>query len=271
MAIQDGAMLPLSGTIHNTGTIALNSTGDATALQLIGQGMMLEGGGQLTLSDSDHNIISGTGSSVTLDNQDNTILGAGQLGNGTLNLTNAGTIDATGTHALAIDTGANIVVNSGVLEASGSGGMTVASAIANSGELWANGSYLTLQGEVSGNGTAAIDGNGTLDFEASSTANVVFASGAAGTLKLGDSFHFSGTISGFAGTDTIDLADLASAAATLSYHENAAGNGGTLSISDGSQTAELTLLGHYSAENFSIVADAAKGTLISYVPHDLLV
>src|SRR5258707_15324503 len=28
MTIGDGAMLPLSGTINNTGTIALNSTGD---------------------------------------------------------------------------------------------------------------------------------------------------------------------------------------------------------------------------------------------------
>jgi hypothetical protein len=264
-------MLPLSGTIHNTGTIALNSSGDETDLQLIGSGMTLEGGGQIVLSDDDHNIISGTGSSVTLDNKDNTISGAGHLGNGEFSLTNAGTIDADATHVLAIDTGSNTVVNSGVLEASGSGGMTIASAIANSGVLWANGSYLAVQGEVSGNGTAAIDGNGMLDFEASSTSNVVFGFDAAGTLKLGDSFHFSGTITGFSGSDIIDLADLGSAAATLSYHENATGTGGTLSIFDGAQTAELTLLGHYSADNFSIVADATKGALISYVPHDLLV
>jgi hypothetical protein len=271
MTVADGAMLPLSGTIHNTGTIALNSSGDETDLQLIGSGMTLEGGGQIVLSDDNHNIISGTGSSITLDNKDNTISGAGHLGNGELSLTNAGTIDADGTHVLAIDTGANTVVNSGVLEASGSGGMTIASAIANSGVLWANGSCLAVQGEVSGNGTAAIDGNGMLDFEASSTSNVVFGFDAAGTLKLGDSFHFSGTITGFSGSDIIDLADLGSAAATLSYHENAAGTGGTLSISDGAQTAELTLLGHYAADNFSIVADAVKGALISYVPHDMLV
>jgi hypothetical protein len=174
-------------------------------------------------------------------------------------------------HALTVDTGSNSILNSGVLEASGSGGMVVASAIVNSGVLWANGAYLTLEGGVSGTGIAKIDGAGTLDFEAPSITNVVFGAGAAGTLKLGDSFHFNGAISGFTGSDTIDLADMGSAAATVSYHENATGTGGTLSISDGAQTAELTLLGHYSADNFSIVADAAKGALISYVPHDLLV
>jgi len=118
---------------------------------------------------------------------------------------------------------------------------------------------------------ATIDGIGTLDFEASSTANVVFGSGAAGTLKLGDSFHFNGTISGFGDSDIIDLANVGSATASISYHENAAGTGGTLAISSGAQTVELSLLGHYSADNFSIVPDEANGTLITYVPHNTYV
>jgi hypothetical protein len=220
------------------------------------------------LSDSDLNIISGTSSSVTLDNEDNTISGAGQLGNGELSLTNAGTINATGTHTLTIDTGSNLVFNSGVLEASGSGGLTVASSIANSGVLWANRSTLTVQGEVSGTGTATIDGGGTLDLEASATVNVVFGWGA-GTLKLGDSFHFNGTITGFGAMDSIDLASVGSATASISYHENAAGSGGMLAISGGAQTVELSLLGHYTVDNFSIVPDQATGTLITYLSHDL--
>jgi hypothetical protein len=271
MTIGDGAVLPLSGTIHNTGTIALSSTGDETDLQLIEHGVTLEGGGKIVMSDSDANIISGTSSGVTLNNEDNTISGAGQLGNGELTLTNAGTINATGTHALTIDTGSNAVVNSGVLEASGSGGMMVESAIVNSGVLWANGATLTVQGQVSGNGTATIDGVGTLDFEASTIANVVFGSGTGGTLKLGDSFHFNGTISGFGGSDVIDLANVASATASISYHENAAGTGGTLAISDGAQTLGLSLFGDYSADNFSVVPDPVHGTLITYVHHDLIV
>jgi hypothetical protein len=267
MTVDDGAMLPLSGTINNAGTIALNSTGDETDLQLIQSGAALHSGGQIVLSDSDANIISGTSSSVTLDNEDNTISGAGQLGNGELTLINAGLINATGTRALTIDTGSNFVSNSGVLEASGSGGLTLVSSIANSGVRWANGAALTVQGEVSGSGTATIDGKGILDFEASSTANVVFNPEAAGTLKLGDSFHFKGTISGFQTSDIIDLAVIGSVAASISYHENAAGTGGTLAVSNGAQTVELSLLGHYTADNFNILPDQAKGTIITYVPH----
>jgi hypothetical protein len=271
MTISDGAMLPLSGTINNAGTIALNSTGDETDLQLIEHGVTLAGAGHVVLSDSVENVIGGTGADVTLTNVDNTISGAGQIGAGQLTLINEGTIDATGANSLTIDTGVNVVTNTGTLEATGSGGLTVVSAIANSGILWANGANLTVQGAVSGNGTALIDGAGTLDFEAASTANVVFDLGAAGTLKLGDSFHFNGTISGFQASDIIDLADMGFVTASISYHENTAGTGGTLAVSNGTQTVELSLLGHYTADNFSIVPDQAKGTIITYVPHDLVI
>ena len=106
MTISDGAILPLSGTVDNTGTIALNSTGDGTDLELIQNGITLQGGGQLTLSDSGAKAIFGTDPSVTLTNVDNTISGAGQLGEGQMTLVNEGTIDATGTNALVSTPGA---------------------------------------------------------------------------------------------------------------------------------------------------------------------
>ena len=106
MVVSDGAMLPLGGTIDNTGTIALNSTGDETDLQIIGDGVTLQGGGHLTLSDSHENVIFGATAASTLTNVDNTISGAGQIGIGdnTLTLINetAGTIDGNASgHALS--------------------------------------------------------------------------------------------------------------------------------------------------------------------------
>ena len=71
--------------------------------------------------------------------------------------------------------------------------MMIAGAIANSGVLWAHGADLTVQGAVSGDGIAKIDGAGILDFESSSTANVVFDG--SGELVLKDPGHFTGTIS----------------------------------------------------------------------------
>ena len=133
MTIDDGALLPLSGTITNSGTIALNSMGTETDLELIQHGLTLEGHGQVVLSDNSANVIYGSGSDVVLTNVDNTISGAGQLGAGQMALVNEGTIVATGSNALDIDTGANVITNSGTLEASGSGGMVVSSGVANAG------------------------------------------------------------------------------------------------------------------------------------------
>ena len=99
---------------------------------------------------------------------------------------------------------------------------------------------------------------------------MVFGSGTGGTLKLGDAFHFNGTITGFDGADVIDLEDFDFGAASISYQGNVSGTGGTLSISDGTHIAELSLIGNYSADNFSLVPDQLKGTSITYVAHDLV-
>jgi hypothetical protein len=52
MTISDGAIIPLSRVIENTGTIELNSTGNDTDLQLVEHGITLEGHGQVILPDS---------------------------------------------------------------------------------------------------------------------------------------------------------------------------------------------------------------------------
>ncbi|WP_312014975.1 VCBS domain-containing protein [Bradyrhizobium sp. AUGA SZCCT0160] len=265
MVISNGAILPLSGIIENTGTIELNSTGAETDLQLIQYGITLEGAGQLILSDSTENVITGTVSDVTLTNVDNTISGAGQLGAGQMILVNQGTIIATGINSLEIDTGANIVVNSGTLEATGSGGLVIDSNLDNSGLLWANGADITLNGTVTGSGTALIDGVATIEFEAASSANVTFAAEATGTLKLGDSFDFSGIVSGFDEDDQIDLLDITFGEGTsVSYAENSEETGGTLTVSDGVHTANISLFGDYSADGFVFSADDTTGTLLSY-------
>jgi len=51
MVVSDGATLPLSGIVNNSGTIVLNSTSNKTDLELIQHGITLQGGGALRLSD----------------------------------------------------------------------------------------------------------------------------------------------------------------------------------------------------------------------------
>jgi hypothetical protein len=238
MTIGDDAMLPLSGTINNTGTIALSSTGHETDLQLIGYGITLEGGGQVILSDGSQNFISGTDPSVMLTNVDNTLSGAGHLGNGQLTLINEGTIDANGTHPLIVDTGANPITNSGTLEATGSGGLIIDSDVVNSGTIWANEGNVAIHGNVTGDGSATISGNATLEFAGADSGSVTFQS-STGTLQLDHSSSFTGTISGFggdgtlAGSDHIDLRDIN----FNSLQPAQLSASGVLTISDGAHTA----------------------------------
>jgi large repetitive protein len=266
MTLSDGAMLPLGGTINNTGTIALNSTGDETDLEILVKGVTLQGGGQVTLSDSAGNVIFGGDASAALTNVDNTISGAGQLGQGQMSLVNEGTIDASGTNALVIDTGSNAVVNSGTLEATGAGGLVVNSAVENSGSLLAAGGNLALKGDVTGSGSATISGSATLEYGAASAENTTFASGATGTLQLDNSSSFTGAIVGFGAGDKLDLADIGFGNnTTLAYSENSAGTGSTLTVSDGTHSTAIALLGQYAAAGFSTAADQGGGAIVTYV------
>ena len=270
MTISDGAMLPLTGIIHNTGTISLNSTGNETDLQLIEHGITLEGGGRVLLSDSSENFVTGTLSDVTLTNVDNTISGAGQLGAGTMILVNESTIVASGANSLEIDTGTNTIINFGTLEATGTGGLVIDSDVDNSGVLWANGGNIVANGDVSG-GTARISGAATLELAAAASMEVTFDFDAAGTVQLDHSVNFTGSISGLNADDQLDLRDILSGAGTTAtYTANEAGTGGTLSVSDGVHTANIALLGQYAPSDFEVAADATGGSLIKYHdPHAL--
>ena len=268
LTISDGALLPLSGIITNTGTIALNSTGNEAHLELIQNGITLQGGGQVVLSDSDENLISGTAPSVTVTNIDNTISGAGQLGTGQMALINNGTIAAIGTHALVVDTGTNVLTNAGTLEATGSGGLIVNSDVANSGLIWANGGNITINGAVTGSGSAMISGAATLELGAESSANVTFGADAAGTLILRDPTGFTGTISGLSSTDHIDLANMSYETASvygITYSSNT--NITTLVITGGTNTDTISLLGNYTINTaWHLSDDGHGGTIVSEAP-----
>lgn len=89
-------------------------------------------------------------------------------------------------------------------------------------------------------------------------------SGANETLWLGLPSSFTGTVSGFGAQDAIDLPGIIynSNSATPSYTPNASSTGGTLSVSDGLHTANIALLGNYTAGNFATASDGHGGTLI---------
>ena len=263
--ISDSALLPLSGAVNNSGTIELASIGGQTTLQVLANGLTLEGGGRVEFFDSNGNIVVGTTPDATLTNVDNIISGAGRVGDGQLMLHNEGAIIASGINALTIDTRANPVVNSGTLGATGSGGLNIQSDLANSGLLWANGGDIRIRGEVTGTGSALIDGVATFEIGGAFSQNVTLDASASATLKIDHAVDFTGAVAGFDSNDVFDLADIAFGVnTTLAYAEDSQRTGGTLTVSDGSHIATLALFGQFEAAGFQGARDAETGTLVTY-------
>ncbi len=256
MAVSDGAVLPLSGTIDNSGTIALEASGHGALLELTGSGVTLQGGGEVTLTDG--SIIAGTTSHSVLNNIDNTISGAGQIGSGDGNLTLVngalGAIAATVAGSeLVLNTG-NTIVNDGVLKAM-------------------NGGTLKIEDRLSGSGTLAI-GVGTMELAALVAADVLFSTvaDAYGALVVDHAADFTGAIYNFAGTgpqssDAIDLKDITFQGATVSYNDDSGTDtGGILTIYDANQTVIDTVhfaTGEFQTMSFNLADDGQGGLLIT--------
>jgi hypothetical protein len=94
-------------------------------------------------------------------------------------------------------------------------------------------------------------------------------SGSGGVLRLDDSQQFSGSISGLdaspgvgADTNYIDLKDIVYGGSTHFSWSSSGSGSGTLTVTDGTHTAHLELLGNYTMADFNIEADGAGGTYV---------
>ena len=96
-----------------------------------------------------------------------------------------------------------------------------------------------------------IDNGGTAEIRGASSQAVTFE-GATGTLKLDDAPAFTGQISGLTGSDAVDLADISYGANTKATFSGNA-NGGTLTVTNGTQTANIALLGNYLSSGWTFV------------------
>ncbi|OAF06213.1 hypothetical protein AYJ54_21350 [Bradyrhizobium centrolobii] len=124
---------------------------------------------------------------------------------------------------------------------------------------------------LSGTGTTVsknslVIGNGaSVEITGAYSGSIRFA-GATGTLIIDDSSTFTGSFRGqLAIGDIIDLTDIAGGAnASLTYSGN--GSPGTLTVTDGTHTANLAMLGNYSLGNFIASSDGNGGTSIADPP-----
>jgi hypothetical protein len=99
---------------------------------------------------------------------------------------------------------------------------------------------------------------------ASTGSGAVTFAGSGGLLVLDSSASFGGLVAGFAATDQLDLKDIAfGSGTTVSFTEAASNLSGTLTVTDGAHTAQIALLGQYTAGEFSANSDGKGGTVIT--------
>ena len=183
--------------------------------------------------------------------------------NGSLTLDGALTID-TGTFSLAgngslsgetsIYVGGAIADFPGHFNAEG----TVSAPVDNDGGIVEALGSLTLTGAVTGAGTFEINGN-TLTFGSSVAGGTVDFGATTGTLALGDVADFHAAISGFTGSDIIDLTNItySSSGEHVVWDQTT----GLMEVLNGNNTIEasLHLDGAYTTANFSLASDSGSG------------
>jgi len=195
--VADGASATLKGSITNSGTLALAGDTKVTHLDVDGA-VTLDGGGTVTLSDCADNRMVGAGTAPHLVNQDNTIEGAGHIGQAwavgkATQVTNGGLIDAnlptdlvlkaasggTNTGTLRASDGGTLLIDSGawtnaggVIEALDASTVEITSgATVTGGTVRATGTGLV---RVTDTGTVALAAADPLEVDVAELGSVVF-------------------------------------------------------------------------------------------------
>jgi hypothetical protein len=282
--------LTIAGTIVNTGTIALDAPLSSifsgadilpadsiggrteTATLNISGDVTLEGVGTITLTNSLFNSIVGKAPGAMLDDINNSISGAGLIGNGDMALTVGAkaTIDADDPLALTID--AVEVDNSGVMKATAGGGLVVHNDIDNTGKIEADGGNVTITGPLSGTGQIEIFSGNRVTLESSASNDVTFEPGGVASLILQHAQGFIGTVAGLAQSDGIDLVNFLFSGHPTISNVTGTGKAGTdtdVTIKDGTQSMLLKLVNATAGEfavnagaySLSADANATQGTL----------
>ena len=130
----------------------------------------------------------------------------------------------------------------------------------------ADNTTVEFSGAVSGLGSITIGSGASIQLDGADTSNVIFTANA-GEVILQDPHQFNGTISSSSGTlstgDQIDLTNI-----TYSSHDaystayDGATNITTLTVTDGTTTDAINLVGNYTNSTFTFSPDSNGGTIV---------
>ena len=176
----------------------MNSSGNFTELVL--QGNVTLSGGTVTMSNSVDNYIFGAATADTLTNQE-TIQGAGHIGNSLMTLVNSGTINANQSAGMTIQVNGGIT-NTGTIEATGGALAFSSTTVTNTGgTISANGNTLSLTNSTINGGTVTLTGAATLQLNNGTIhGGSTLTNSSTGTIEvLGGTNTLGGTINNSAG------------------------------------------------------------------------
>jgi fibronectin-binding autotransporter adhesin len=216
--------------------------------------------GSLNLADGAS--VSTTGALV---NDGSVYFSGGSLTTGKLTNSNYFSIGNT-TLATSSKVSTGALTNTGQIFVFGGCALNVSGATTNDSNLdLANGGSVSMAGAVDGAGSFTL-GLTDLQFDSSVSAGQTIAEFGGSALILEQAQSFAATISGFGtGDNTIDAKNFLLSGTTFNFAENSGGTGGTLTLHDGSLTANILMTGDYSNSSFALAPDSGTGTLVKFV------
>jgi trimeric autotransporter adhesin len=116
-----------------------------------------------------------------------------------------------------------------------------------------SGGYLVVAGGGTLEGRTQINGGEVVLLGTATTVGSIIFSGSNGRLDIGgDASNFHATIYKFAPGDIIDLNDINFGSNTKLVYHSVDDNAGTLTVTDGTTTEQIKLVGHYTQADFAI-------------------
>jgi len=93
---------------------------------------------------------------------------------------------------------------------------------------------------------------------------VTFTASTTGTLELANSQAYTGDVTGFSltGATALDLNDIDFINGTTKATYSGTPTSGTLTVTDGTHTAHITLEGNYTSSTFTVASDGHGGTKV---------
>ena len=249
--------LTVTGSLDNFGTVHASKTMTLASVSNSGDVISTGFGAKVIIQET----LDNSGLAEAINN------GSDILVHGTT--TNSGTVLAKGDFFTSTIEFFASVTNSGRMQANHNGELNFDAGVVNKsgGQLIDNGGTIKVDGAATG-GAALIEGSGTVVFNGSAsvdtTTSVQFQGG--GKFALSHSGNYTGSVSGFGISDSIDVKDVGFVPGKDSY------NPGTdiLTISNGTHMTKVQLVGVYTANDFTFGSDGHGGTLISWHGHAIV-